>query len=283
MAHSITIDAEFRALIPSLSQEEHEQLLANIMRDGVLSPFVVWKEEDVLLEGHHRFDICQQNDLPFPEPKRLSFKSRDEAKVWMIKHQFGRRNLQPFQRVELALKLEPLLAAKGKANQRAGGGGGKAGCQKSDKVVASIDTKKELAKIAGVSHDTIAKGKVLAATASEETKAKLRTGEESINRAYRAAKPSKAGSNGHASNGSEKPPPKYFSSDLFDEWLDEVISMAASIDDQYGGLEKLLDEPTWDHRRDGFMFPKLDGLEAVIARFIKETKQWEKGRRKKTS
>jgi peroxiredoxin len=33
------------------------------------------------------------------------------------------------------------------------------GCQTSDKAVDTIDTKKELAKIAGVSHDTISKAK----------------------------------------------------------------------------------------------------------------------------
>jgi hypothetical protein len=53
------------------------------------------------------------------------------------------------------LKLEPLLKVKAKENQKAGGGGGKAGCQKSDKVPDPIDTKKELAKAAHVSHDTI--------------------------------------------------------------------------------------------------------------------------------
>jgi hypothetical protein len=65
----------------------------------------------------------------------------------------------------LVLKLEPLLRVKGKENQSQGGGGGKAGCQKSDKPV---DTKKELARTAGVSHDTIAKGKVIESRVSEE-------------------------------------------------------------------------------------------------------------------
>jgi hypothetical protein len=51
---------------------------------------------------------------------------------------------------ELALKLKPLIEAKAKENQSKGGGGGKAGCQKSDKVPSPIDTKKELAKVAGL-------------------------------------------------------------------------------------------------------------------------------------
>jgi len=49
--------------------------------------------------------------------------------------------------------LEALIARQAKENQKLSAG---KGCQKSDKV-NPIDTKKELAKIAGVSHDTIAR------------------------------------------------------------------------------------------------------------------------------
>ena len=53
----------------------------------------------------------------------------------------------------LALKLKPVIAEKAEQNLHLSDG---KGCQKSDKVKA-IDTKKELAKVAGVSHDTIQK------------------------------------------------------------------------------------------------------------------------------
>ncbi len=53
------------------------------------------------------------------------------------------RNLTPYQRAELALKLKPLIAAKAKENIKRGGGSGPSGRQKSDNPT---DTKKELAK-----------------------------------------------------------------------------------------------------------------------------------------
>jgi len=46
-----------------------------------------------------------------------------------------------------------LIAEQAKENERQSLGAGKKGCQKSDNL-SLIDTKKELAKIAGVSHDT---------------------------------------------------------------------------------------------------------------------------------
>jgi site-specific DNA-methyltransferase (adenine-specific) len=51
-----------------------------------------------------------------------------------------------------------------------------------------VDTRNELSKVAAVSHDTIAKVKKIQEKAPEEVKAKLRTGEVSINAAYKEIK-----------------------------------------------------------------------------------------------
>lgn len=55
----------------------------------------------------------------------------------------------------LALAYKPIIEAKAKENLVAGAAMTNTGCQKSDKAITPIDTKKELAKIAGVSRDTI--------------------------------------------------------------------------------------------------------------------------------
>ena len=184
---TVRIDAEFRALIPPLSPEERRQLEENIKADGCRDPLVAWG--GVLIDGHNRFEICEASGLEF-KVKEMEFGDRANAKIWIIQNQFGRRNLPPFIRCELALKLEPLVAARAKENIKIGAAiGGKSeakGCQKSDKP--SIDTKKELARTASVSHDTIHKVKVIAAKATEEVKQKLRENHPgtSINREYKA-------------------------------------------------------------------------------------------------
>ncbi len=77
-------------------------------------------------------------------------------------NQFGRRNLPAYERAKLALRLEPLVAARAKANQKTHTAEGyKQPCQKSDNP--AVDTKREIAKAAAVSHDTIAKVKVIEA------------------------------------------------------------------------------------------------------------------------
>jgi hypothetical protein len=187
---AIVIDAEFKALIPPLSSEERSQLETNIIKDGCRDALVVWK--NILIDGHNRHEICTRNDIGF-ETIELYFQTRDDVKIWIIENQFGRRNLQPYTKTNLALQLEPLIAAKAKANQVASGKEYGKGCQISDKPIVSIDTKKEIAKVADVSHDTVAKVKVInkakeQGKVSPETIAKLHSGEVSINRVARDIK-----------------------------------------------------------------------------------------------
>lgn len=175
----LTIDPEFRSLIPPLTDEERRQLEANVRADGCRDPLVVWNGKNILLDGHNRNDICERFGIPFKTSEK-HFEDRDAAKVWIINNQFGRRNLTLFQRAELGLKLEPLLAAKAKERQR----GGRGGMLLQNSGQAKGTTEKDIAKVAGVSHDTIHKAKVIAAKAPEPVKEQLRRGETSINSVY---------------------------------------------------------------------------------------------------
>lgn len=181
----IKIDAEFAALIPPLSAEERQQLEENIIEHGgARDPLVVWASKGTLtlLDGHNRYDICTRLELPF-EIEEMRLSDRSHAEEWIIRNQFGRRNLSAYVRTQLALRLEETIASRAKANVRKGGGSGESGRQKSDNP---IDTKKEVAKAANVSHDTVAKVKrIEEATAqglvADATIQKLRSGEISIN------------------------------------------------------------------------------------------------------
>lgn len=229
----IRIDEEFKALIPALQPEERSQLKENIIRDGCRDPLVVWNlppselksqcghgfckdcgedkhpdewvhplddgvwecpdcgygiapEELVLIDGHNRFEICTRNDIDY-ETVEIDFDSRDEAKIWIIQNQFGRRNLQPFTRTNLALQLEPLIAKKAKENQ------GKRNDLPQISAECSIETRTEIAKVADVSHDTVAKVKIInkaveSGKVSPQVVAKLHSGEVSINRVARDVK-----------------------------------------------------------------------------------------------
>ena len=184
---SIIIDPEFQSLIPPLSTDEYTQLEKNIVKDGIRDALIVWPQgngNDILIDGHNRFRISVAHFGIRFEIKRMSFKDRDEAKRWIILNQFGRRNLSAYDRSLLALKLKPAIAEQAKENQKASGG---AVPQKSAKPV---DTREQLAKIAGVSHDTIHKVETIDNSDNEEIKQAVRSGEISINQGYRQIKAS---------------------------------------------------------------------------------------------
>jgi len=180
------VKKEFKDLIPALTAEEFAQLEANCIAEGIRENILTW--QGFIIDGHNRYEIAQKHGLPFGTQEK-HFKDENDVREWMILNQFGRRNLSSYQRSVLALQLESVFSAKAKENLSKTGGDKKSGCQISDKpIIEAIDTKKEIAKVANVSHDTIAKVKKIEATATPEVKAKLSTGEVSINQAYQEIK-----------------------------------------------------------------------------------------------
>lgn len=186
---SILIDKEFESLIPPLSAEEFQQLEENCLRDGIRDALIVWEQDgdDILIDGHNRFRIVGKHPTIQFNIKRMQFADRNEAIRWIILNQFGRRNLSAYDRSILALKLKPVIAEKAESNLHLSDG---KGCQKSDKV-KPIDTKKELAKVAGVSHDTIHKVEAIQKSGNEQLIKDVREGRESINSGYQRIHPKK--------------------------------------------------------------------------------------------
>jgi len=179
----IRLDRELSSLAPPLTAEEFGQLEASILAEGCRDALVLWKEGGFLLDGHNRLKICKKHGKAYMTVE-IGLPDRDAAKVWVIRNQFGRRNLTPYQRAELVLKLEPLIAAKAKERQGTRTDLGKNFPQKS----AESETRDALAKIAGVSHDTLARAKFLNEHADSEIKQALRTGKTNINAAMKEVK-----------------------------------------------------------------------------------------------
>jgi len=159
---NLRIDKEFRALIPPLAPEELAQLEANIKAEGCRDPLVAWN--DLLVDGHNRFDICTSNNIKFKIVTR-DFADRDEAMLWMIDNQKGRRNIADIDRIALASKREEIIAKSAKKNLTTPTGG--LTSAKLPKSQPKIDTRKESAKAAGVGERTYDAGKLILKAAKE--------------------------------------------------------------------------------------------------------------------
>jgi N6-adenosine-specific RNA methylase IME4 len=197
----LRIKEEFKKLIPPLTAEEFKQLETNCIEEGIRDAIVTW--QGFVIDGHNRYKIATDWQLSFKTIEK-AFDSEEAVKEWMIINQFGRRNLSNYDRAKLGLELEDIFSKKAKANLKLAGQSysPKEGFQKSEKVttlfeepiekkpieIKPVNTVKEVAKIANVSHDTIAKVKVIEQKAAPEVKEKLSTGEISINQAYQDIK-----------------------------------------------------------------------------------------------
>jgi hypothetical protein len=87
---TLKIDPEFERLIDALSDLEFAELEKNIVRDGATDAIVIWN--GTIIDGHHRYKICQKNNLPFLT-RSMEFDSKEVVIEWMLRRQLGRRNL----------------------------------------------------------------------------------------------------------------------------------------------------------------------------------------------
>ena len=175
----IKIDPEFENLIPALSNEEFEQLEKNIINEGCRDAIVIW--QGFIIDGHNRYKICSEHGINFNVIEK-DFDNKDDVIDWIILNQFGRRNISNYNRALLALRLKDTFIKKAKENQ------GNRTDLTSVRNLTKVDTKKELATIAGVSHDTIHKVEVIQKEASEEIKEQLQQNKISVNEAYKQIK-----------------------------------------------------------------------------------------------
>lgn len=182
---NLRMDTEFRDLISKLAVEQYNELERSILSEGCRDALVVW--DGVIIDGHNRYEICQRHGIEFDTTERC-FASREEAKEWIARNQLARRNLNAWSRCELALKMKEMIALKAKQNQIEAGklrGRGQSGSQI---LGEPIETDKVLAKIAGVSHETMRKARKILAVATEQQLKDLRSGATSINQVYERVK-----------------------------------------------------------------------------------------------
>jgi hypothetical protein len=90
----IKIDPELRDFLLPLNQEENDRLRGSLMADGCLSPLIVDSITGTLLDGHNRYRICTEKNIPF-EIKEISMSKKEQQKQFILINQLARRNLTP--------------------------------------------------------------------------------------------------------------------------------------------------------------------------------------------
>ena len=178
----ITINPEYASLVYPLSDLEYDTLKNSIKEDGLHYPITVNPQGEIL-DGHHRYKICKELEIiPHIKHEIKYFKDSIEEKKFVIDINLRRRQLNDFQKAELAYKLEEIEKERARLRQLS--------TLKEVKDTLPIrpierdsekgDTRDIVSKKVGISRGTYERAKTIIKYGSEETKKKLIDGKSSI-------------------------------------------------------------------------------------------------------
>ena len=177
-AIQLKVHPEYEALLPKLPKEEYEALKLSIQNEGQHHPIIV-NEDGIILDGHHRFQICNELGLK-PKTDVRRFEDKLLEKKFVISSNLFRRQLTTFQRIEMAkplIEIEQCLAKermlRGDPRQN----------------FAEGKTTEIMAVTIGTNPETLRQGLWLIENAPENILDQLRSGDLSIFGAYDSLKP----------------------------------------------------------------------------------------------
>jgi N6-adenosine-specific RNA methylase IME4 len=186
----IIIDPEFSALIPPLKQQERSDLEASLKAEGCRDALVVWAGHNILLDGHHRLELCREHGISY-RTVEYEFESREAAGIWMCENQRARRNLEAYAIILLEEKRAEFDKRKARAKQATSTGGDHPQLSAMlPKGAEPINVRKIVAERSGYSERTVAKVRVIEEhirnTGDDQIKVRLLKGEKtSINKEYK--------------------------------------------------------------------------------------------------
>lgn len=179
---------ELQTYLPQIDKDLFDQLKESIKKNGLLDPVLFYTTKDgdkLVIEGHTRFSAAislKLKDIPSKEIKE-DFKSINDIKLWMVKHQFQRRNLSNIEKIELAYYFKDTIEKKASENLSTAG--------KGKNVQEKVDTSAEIARIAGVGRTTVVRYESVVSKASKSIVQQMKKGEISISAASKKVKESK--------------------------------------------------------------------------------------------
>lgn len=176
---------ELKSYLPFMQDDLFQQLKEDIHQNGLNDPILYYLTENgdkLVIEGHTRLKACiELNITSFPTKEiQESFNSLDSIKLWMLKHQFQRRNLSAVERLELAYLSKDIIERQAKENLIKAG--------KGNAVSNSIDTSLEIANLAGVGRTTAVNYTAVMNKAPQAVIDKLKKGDITIAAAYNKVK-----------------------------------------------------------------------------------------------
>lgn len=184
-SNEIIRQPKFKHLLRKQKEDERKNLIEDIKQRGCITPLVAWFQNGkyILIDGFNRDEICCELKIPYYIRVEF-FETEEDVKVFIIKNQLGRRNLNTFEKAYLAVQLKEVLSNKAKINQ-----GKRYDLLNNTEIKKeAFHTLKELSKITGVSTETINKVENITKKALPIIANKVKNNEISVNTGYELSK-----------------------------------------------------------------------------------------------
>jgi ParB-like chromosome segregation protein Spo0J len=190
---AITIEEGYHKLVRPLSEKEYSDLRESMKTHGQLVPITV-NQDGVILDGHNRFNICQELGIA-PVVVRREFQNKAAEKLFVIESNLKRRHLTDIEKVELGMQLEALekeLASErmlsGKPSVKMTKGEEQGEGVSSNELGVKGQARDIAAKKVELSPTTYHRGKTVLEKGSDEIKEQVKEGKTSISAAYEKVK-----------------------------------------------------------------------------------------------
>lgn len=164
----LKIDPEFEKLKPPATDAQLRVLESLLLRDGCRDAIVVWN--GIILDGTLRYRICERLNIPF-HIYTEQLDSRENAMLWIINNELGRRHVGGFSAIESLLKLKGSLEKHAKLR-----GSKQEAADNTDLLRSSGKTYDKLGKIMGVGKIKIYQAGYIAQHGTLEQIARARAG-----------------------------------------------------------------------------------------------------------
>lgn len=186
----IVVNEEIKAYIDPLTPEEYRALERSLLAEGCRDALVLWG--NTLVDGHNRYSICRQHDLPFQTVQSTRFRSIEDVHLWMIDQHLGRRSISDFQRGVLALRKREIVAERlgrtpSETAPEAPPAEAAAAVTSAPAAEAQETTREALARVARLSSNQVVQIEKIRKQAAPEVVAAVKAGEISIHAAATVA------------------------------------------------------------------------------------------------
>lgn len=164
---------QYQNTLPPLGVDEYESLKHSIDDMGLLHPIII-NEDNVILDGHHRFKICEELGIK-PIFVTQCFVNRILEEYFVIESNLRRRQLNEFQKAEIVIRLLPIEQKIAKQRKLTG-------------THVSNETKgratSKVARIADLSTTTFERARKIIESKNSKLIEDCRSGKKSISSAY---------------------------------------------------------------------------------------------------